>query len=162
MKKMFDETDGQVGRRWGVCAFMFRRDPKADDGEDAYLPNREGSDYGWDCMISERREETDRPSVLGQRIAEQFTECAANVTDYKIHPTFTFRNDVTARPPKPLNFYICDSDCVKILKLFYAKENTKEAVMEDDAILDSYFGSAELGRQTLESLSDDAWSVDGE
>ena len=162
MIKAFHDSDGQTGKRWGVCAFMYRRNPLAEDGEDSYLPSRDGSDFGWDCIISERCDETDRPSTLGQHIADEFTEFAVGVPDYRIHPTFTFRNDVTARPPKPLNYYLCDSDCVKLLKRFYANKNAREVVMENDDIMDSFFGSVELGRQMLEAVSDEAWSISDE
>ena len=156
MKQAFLETNGELSDAWKVKAFMFRRDSTTEGNK--YLPNREDSTYGWDVMISSRKE-NDTPASMGKNLAAEFTTFAATVPDFNTIPTFTFRHDLTTNPPRPLNYYLCDGDCLLLLKRVYAEDNEKNSILEDEDIMMSYFGSIELGQHILRSISDSSWST---
>lgn len=156
MRCAFEESEGRVGDQWGVLAFMHRRDPSAQEGANKYLPGKEGSPFGWEIMISEAGGAKSPPNV-GRRIAEGFTTFGADAPEYHISPVFTFRDNLTTNPPKPLNYYLCDPDCMTLLKRVYSTDNTKECVMDDESIMNSYFGSVQLGHRLLEAEDDEQW-----
>ena len=148
------DSTGQLADAWHVKAFLFRRDPLVEGNQ--YLPNREGSNFGWDVMVSMRGED-DTPTSLGTQLAEELTAFAANVPDFRTPPAFNFRHDLTTNPPRPLNYYLCDGDCLSLLKRLYAQDNEKDSIMENEELMTSYFGSIELGQQLLRPLSDAVW-----
>ena len=120
-----------------------------------------GKNFYWECLVAERCNDDDTPEVLGKRIAKEFTDFGAMCDNYRIPPEFQFRNDVSKTPLKPLNYYLCDGDCLAILKRFYAEDNTKEDIMKNESIMESYFGTVALGHQMLEPINEESWrSID--
>lgn len=142
-----------------LFAIMGRRDSN-EAPLNRYLKAQPGTSFYWECLVAERND-NDTASTLGRRIAKEFTDFGATCNDYQIPPKFQFRNDVSTTPLKPLNYYLCDGDCLAILKRFYAEDNDKDDIMEDEDIMESYFGTVQLGRQMLEPINEESWkSID--
>lgn len=154
MRKAFQEHHGDYAE-WKMIAIIPRRDPTTT--ENRYMPGRDGSSFTWDCIVSERCNAEDTPSALGEHIATKFTEFGRTATEFQIPPKFTFRRELTAPPLRPLNAFLCDGDCLLLLRRFYAEENEKEDVMANDDLMESFFGSVELGRQMIVPMTPEAW-----
>ena len=153
-----------------VKAIMYRRDP-SKDGQ-FHLIGKNGTAYRWDCLITERSTDTDDAASIGKRIAAAFTEFGKDRTDdgtvdpspqkqnefkWKQPPVFVFQKDVSSDPPKPMNYFLCDVDCIKLLKLQYSEDNAKEDVMADDGIMTAYFASPEEGHRVLQNITEAVW-----
>ena len=69
---------------------------------------------------------------------------------------FVFRNVNDSEHPKPLNSHLLDEDCVYVLKRCYEGFTKKELAMDEDAMT-SFFGSVELGRSVLGTVTDEHW-----
>ena len=118
-----------------IKAFFPRRDPSKMEGQFT-IPAQEGTSFPWDLIITYRSSDSDTADFMGRRIAKLFTKWGAQHPEYyRVAPKFEFQKDVTSSPPKPLNHYICDSQCLMLLKQTYAEENSKDDVMADDTVL---------------------------
>ena len=143
-----------------LFAILGRRDNNQDT-LNRFMKSEPGKSFYWECLVVERCNEDDTPEVLGKRIAREFTDFGAICNNYNIPPKFQFRNDLSTTPLKPLNYYLCDGDCLAILKRFYAEDNKKEDIMQDESIMESYFGTVALGHQMLEPINEESWrSID--
>ena len=161
-KKEFPKHDD-----WMITTFMSLRDP-SKPASNEYL-YEEGTDYTWTCIVCRSMSEDDTAVSIGTHLAKVFSDYNVEQhasqkpqmgSPFKFPPTkFDFRNDLTSSPPKPLNYYLTDGDAVKLLKQMYAEDNKKSTVMEKDDLLVKYFGSAELGREMLQMMSDDDWNM---
>jgi hypothetical protein len=151
---------------WKITTFMARRDP-LKPGSNEYL-YEVGTDYVWYCIVCQCTSEDDSAVSIGSHIANVFTDFnvklhASQKPKVGIRPNtfppakFEFRNDFTSDPPKPLNFYLTDWDALKLLKQMYSKNNKRSTVVENDDLLVDYFGTADLGREMLQMMSDDDW-----
>lgn len=49
-----------------------------------------------------------------------------------------------------------NEDCAYILKKCY-QDNTKKELMENEEVMRNFFGSAQEGKKTLESLGENVW-----
>lgn len=143
-----------------LFAIMGRRDPNQAP-LNRYVKAQEGTTFYWECLVAERYSDGDKVSDIGRRIAKEFTDFGAYCNDYNVPPKFQFRNDLSQTPLNPLNYYLCDGDCLAILKRFYAEDNEKEDIMQNESIMESYFGTVALGHQILEPINEDSWkSID--
>lgn len=153
-----------------VKAIMYRRDP-SKEGQ-FHLIGKNGTNYRWDCLITERSTSTDDAASIGKHIAAAFTKFGRDHTGKRNEapspekqtefkwtqpPAFVFQDDVSSDPPKPMNYFLCDIDCIKLLKLQYSEDNTKEVIMADDGIMTAYFGSLEEGHKALQHMSEAIW-----
>lgn len=109
--------------------------------------------YPWKIALGYVEEETDEAlTAFGKHIASEWTIAAKNVQ--KFADKFKLdRINTTAR--KPLNQWIRNSDCVKILASCY--DDSREELMEDEDLMQSYFGDAETGKEILEGIDDKEW-----
>ena len=157
-KKQWQETGKEEFPT--LFAIMGRRD-SALVPLNRFLKAEAGKSFYWECLVAERCNDDDTAEVLGKRIAKEFTDFGAVCDDYNIPPKFQFRNDLSKTPLKPLNYYLCDGDCLAILKRFYAEDNKKEDIMQNESIMESYFGTVALGHQMLEPINEESWrSID--
>ena len=58
--------------------------------------------------------------------------------------------------PKPLNHYLLNEDVAKILCLIY-KDSSKEELMNDEEIMQNFYGSAKVGSEHLGGVDDETW-----
>jgi hypothetical protein len=150
---------------WKITTFMSRRDP-SKPGSNEYL-YEEGTDYSWTCIVCQCTSGDDTAVSIGTHIAKVFSDFNVNQyasqkpqagSPFRYPPAkFEFRNNLTSSPPKPLNYYLTDGDALKLLKQMYSEDNKRSTVMEKDDLLVKYFGTADLGREMLQMMSDDDW-----
>ncbi len=154
MKKAYNETQ-VIGDLNIVKSVTYRRDPSKEGNVE--LIGQHGTTFGWDCFVTERSNDTDDASSIGKLIAAEFTKFGKNNSAFKNAPVYVFHKDVSSDPPKPLNYFLCDIECIRLLMLQYAEENSKEDVMADDGIMTAYFGSPEEGERVLEDVAESDW-----
>ena len=58
--------------------------------------------------------------------------------------------------PKPLNHYLLNEDVAKVLRLIY-EDSSKEELMNDEDIMQNFYGSAEVGSEYLGVVDDETW-----
>jgi len=152
--KEFDLTGDIIGSS-NIKAFMPRRD-LSKEGQ-FNLPTGSGKGYYWELLITERPSTDETAESMGRNIAKVFNRFS-NIHDKNQEifqfggPRFGFKGEETANPPLPMNHYMCDNQCFVLLKELYSEDYSLENVMENDAILEQFFGSAEEGRRMLENL----------
>jgi len=63
--------------------------------------------------------------------------------------------------PQALNHYLLDLDATKVLKslvcLATEEYASKNDVLQDEELMDAFFGSSESGRAHLEDMDEDDW-----
>ena len=153
MKIEFKEK-GIIGSS-NIKAIMPRRDP-SQDGQ-VNFSGQEGTGYPWECLVTERSNDTDDASSMGKNIAMVFNEFGSKHPLFTIPPKFAFQKDLSSDPPKPLNYYVCDVQCFMLLKSVYSEDNSKEDVMANDDIMTAYFGSPDDGRVMLQNITEGVW-----
>lgn len=140
---------------WKIACIMHRRDPSAEGN--VKLSGSKGNDWPWDAFVTVG-EEGDSPEAVGEHIAEtlsSFSKIKGSGFNYK--QEFSFRRVASDGDDlKPLTYYLLDEHVVLIFKHMFASENTKEKMMEEDEILEDFFGTAERGRDLL---IDEHWVV---
>lgn len=69
-----------------------------------------------------------------------------------------FRSVQNSQDPRPLNDYLLNDDCACILKKCY-QNNTKTELVDDEEVMENFFGSIEVGKETLQNWTDDEWDT---
>ena len=75
---------------------------------------------------------------------------------------YTFK-DYFSTEPEPLNHYLLDLDVAKVLKTLvcnkFSKYKTKEDILQEEEILQAFFGSAEAGKEYLLGMEEEDWDL---
>lgn len=139
-KEYYNNNNGVLGNS-SIIAFMHRRDPFRE-GQITLpgWPGEEGKSFPWDLLVTKRSSDDDTAESMGKNIAKEFVKFGfmhrRNKEIFKYMPgMFGFKEEVTANPPKPLNFYMCDVQCLSLLKRTYCGNTSRNDVMNNDALL---------------------------
>jgi len=156
LKKLYlrDGADLELDKKWKITGIYPRRDCKDPIANKVLLGNKNSS-WPWDCFVT--AEEGATAKSIGKHITKVLTEFAAEAEEFKVQkykPKYAFCGDVTEAQPKaglkPLSHYLLDENVAEVVKYVFENGNEKDAVMNQDDLLKSFFGSAEKGREMLE------------
>ncbi|KAL7453896.1 hypothetical protein ACHAWC_005527 [Mediolabrus comicus] len=157
------ENGGALSKLWKhVFAFLPRRDTEVDDGITA-MKIKKGSKWDWKVVVLVINEE-DTASITKacRHVASCFTKFTRNKELMDSPEKYTFNKYYDA-DPQPLNRYLLDLDVAKVLKTLVCHKGseykTKEDVLENEDLLQAFFGSAEAGREYLLGMEDDDWDL---
>ena len=95
----------------------------------------------------------DGTESLAQTREGEFAQQAEEFKAQKHKPEYIFCGDVSEANSsglKPLSHFLLDQDVAEVVKYVFENGNEKNAVMNQDDLLESFFGSAEKGREMLE------------
>lgn len=139
-------NDKSLKEKWNLMDIMcLSHDGKEIVRNDAGYPCKVGIGY-----VEDESDET--LTAFGNNIACQWTIVAKKVNKFqekfKLHA-------INSTAQKPLNAWIRNSDCIKILASCY--NEPREELMEDEELMSSYFGDAETGKEILESIDENEW-----
>jgi len=159
-----EENGGELSKMWKhVFAFLPRRDRSIDDGLTA-MKTKKGSKWDWKVVVLVIDEE-DTASITKacRHVASCFTKFTRNKEHMDSPEKYTFRDYFGTIEPEPLNHYLLDLDVAKLLKAFVchkgSKYKTKEDVLQDEEILQAFFGSADAGMQYLLGMEEEDWDL---
>ena len=162
MEKGLNDTEdgGALAKEWKyVFSFLPRRDTTIDDGITP-MKSKKGSKWDWKavlCLIDEKDTST---AKAGRHIAHCFSKFTRNKDVMENPEKYTFNNCFHDNP-QPLNHYLLDLDVAKVLKSLVCHEGseytTKEDVLQDDEIMEAFFGTSEDGRAYLEDMEEEDW-----
>lgn len=143
----------EASKLWYVDAILPRRDQRRLH-ENEPMEGIQGRSFYWNCIVTLRQNPDESPSEIGHKLAASFSSFSSKEYEAK---TFKFRSDVSEEPPLPLNHYLLDSDVVMYLKkIFFG--TSKEDILQDEEILNSFFGSVSEGERVLSELSSTEWN----
>jgi len=151
MKDYFnDNCDEQdLMEKWNIMGFFYRRmyndlEPR----DNTRMPGADDANWGWDAVVSVELE-GDAASI-GKQISSTFTAFASEKKGGYSGKKQVFKSIPAAdnEPLYPLNRYILDDDVVEVFKRMYG-HHQKASLLADDDLLESFFGSAEIGRDML-------------
>jgi hypothetical protein len=133
-KEEYHKNNGVFGSS-NIIAFVPRRD-LSHEGQ-VILLGGEGYSFPWDLIVTERSGVDDTAESTGKNIAKEFVKFGLeHHATFKYRPQmFGFKEEVTANPPKPLNFYMCDVQCLSLLKRTYCGNNSRNDVTNNDTVL---------------------------
>jgi len=132
-KEYYKKNNGVFGNS-NIKAFMPRRDPSCEG--QVTLPGEEGKSFPWDLLVTERPSDDDTAESMGRNVAKEFVKYGLMHPEiFNQPPQFAFKEDVTASPPKPLNYYMCDVQCLSLLRRTYCGNTSRDDVMDDDTVL---------------------------
>lgn len=138
-------NDKTLKGKWNIMDFYCL----SHDGEE--IVKVDG--FPWKIALGYVDEETDEAlTAFGKHIASEWTIAASKVQKF----ADKFKLDAINRTEKkPLNQWIRNWDCVKILASCY--DDSREELMEDEDLMLSYFGDAEVGKELLEGIDANEW-----
>lgn len=147
-------ADLELDKKWKITGIYPRRDCTDPIANKVLLGNKNSS-WPWDCFVT--AEEGATAKSIGKHITKVLTEVAAEAEEFKVQkykPKYAFCSDVTEAQPKaglkPLSHFLLDENVAEVVKYVFENGNEKDAVMNQDDLLKSFFGSAEKGREMLE------------
>jgi len=154
-------NDGEdLAKEWKyVYSFLPRRDKAGDDGITS-MKTKHGSKWDWKVVLILVDEADTSVEKAGVHIATSFSKFTRN-KDVMQNPEKYRFNHYFSSNPQALNHYLLDLDVAKVLKSLICFEGSeyasKEDVLQDEEILESFFGSAEFGREYLEGIEEEDW-----
>ena len=150
-----NETGMSLAKEWKyVFGFLPRRDTAIDDGSTA-MKTKKGSKWDWKVAIVLIDEENETVEEAGHHIARCFSKFTKNKDVMDTPEKYTYRQ-CFSNEPKALNHYLLDLDIVKLVRsLGWYK--SKEEMIEDEEGLATLFGTAQVGMDYLEELTNDDW-----
>lgn len=158
MKKFNDPSHGErLASEWGILGFFPRREPSSSDGEGEVMRTPPTTQWVWHCFVSIKKEGQTIENV-GRKIARGFSRFTRNqaISEMSKPESYAFRSASTQDPPKPLSHYLLDGDCARLLRTLYSNFK-KEDLMEDNELMEAFFGNAKKGKGTLDGMDDDEW-----
>ena len=140
-----DETGAEFAEDWNILGFFcYSRDGttkmKTKDGQ-----------YDWKIFVTALGPNDGGPATYGTKLAKLWTKFAKNEFQYPEK----FKYGTTINDEKPLNQYLLNQDCAKILAMYY--KFPKEELMSDEVLMSAFFGNAQDGEDYLESIDDEEW-----
>ena len=162
MEKALNDTEdgGDVAKEWKyVYSFLPRRDAIVDDGITP-MKTKKGSKWDWKVVLLLVDEADTSIEKAGRHIANCFTKFTRNKDVMESPERYTF-NKCYRENPHALNHYLLDLDVAKVLKSLVCHKGgeyaSKEDVMQDSEVMESFFGSSEVGSAYLEDMEDEDW-----
>ncbi|MDH5649910.1 MAG: hypothetical protein OEY67_09680 [Gammaproteobacteria bacterium] len=146
-------ADLELDKKWKIHGIYSRRDRK-DLAANKVLQGSHNASYGWDCFVTAAEDGTAKS--IGKHITKALNEFAQQAEEFKAQkhkPEYIFCGDVSEANSsglKPLSHFLLDQDVAEVVKYVFENGNEKNAVMNQDDLLESFFGSAEKGREMLE------------
>lgn len=127
--------------------------PRRDSESNEPMTTSPGLPYHWDSIVTLRGSPEETPTEIGQKLASDFS--AFSTADFKSR-IFRFSRDTSDSPPRSLNHYLMDDQCILYLKkIFFGV--SKDAILADEEVLAEFFGTAEEGSRIISALSDADW-----
>lgn len=161
MEKGLNDTEngGNLAKEWKyVHSFLPRRDTNVDDGITA-MKTRKGSKWDWKVVLLLIDEGDTSIEKAGRHIAHCFSKITRNKDVMDNPEKYTFNK--CFRDPQALNHYLLDLDVAKVLKSLVCHQGSeytsKEDVIQDEEVMDAFFGTSEVGRAYLEDMEDEDW-----
>lgn len=160
-KGLNDKIDGKEhAKNWKyVYSFLPRRDTDVDDGTTS-MKTKKGSQYDWKVVLLLIDEADTSPEEAGRHVAHCFTKFTRNKDVMGSPEKYSFKK-CFATDPQPLNHYLLDLDVAKVLKSLFCHEDSeyksKQDVLEDNELMEAFFGSTEVGREFLEDMEEEDW-----
>lgn len=154
------EDGGDLAKEWKyVYSFLPRRDTNNNDGITA-MKAKKGSKWDWKVVVIIIDEEDTSIEKAGRHIAHCFSKFTKNKNVMENPEKYTFNQCFTDKP-QALNHYLLDLDVVKVLKslVCLATEDyaSKNDVLQNEELMDAFFGSSESGRAHLEDMDEEDW-----
>jgi len=157
MKRFNDPSLGdEYANEWGIFGFFPRREQESDVEGGGIMRTPPNSKWVWYCFISLKKENQTTDGI-GKNIARCFTKFTRNpeLSEMSKPESYCFRTAFT-QDLKPLNFYLIDEDCTRLLRTLYSHFE-KDELMEDDDLMISFFGDKNKGRAILGGFDRDEW-----
>lgn len=156
-----EENGGDLAKEWKyVFSFLPRRDVIVDDGITA-MKTKKGSKWDWKVVLLLVDEADTSIEKVGRHIAHCFSKFTRNKDVMENPEKYTFNKCFLDDKPHALNHYLLDLDVAKVLKTLVCYEGseyaTKEDVMQDSEVMESFFGTSEAGMAYLEDMEDEDW-----
>lgn len=151
MKDYFNEhcEDQNLMEKWNILGFFYRREYNEEEPRDnTRMPGADDANWGWDAFVSV--DVGGDAADICKHIASTFSAFTGEKKggfngkkqNYKLIPV------ANNEPLYPLNRYILDDDVLEVFKRMYG-HNEKASLLADDELLESFFGSAEIGRDMI-------------
>jgi hypothetical protein len=142
-------STSDVSQAWRVSAVMPRRDFN-DVEANTNLPGAPDANWHWDAFVTIAAD-GDTAESIGKNIATSLTNFAltSNAFNGKNKPGFVYNpRPVESQEAMPLSYFLLDQDVAHVFKSMYA-ENEMDVLLQQDDILEKFFGSADKGRAVL-------------
>ena len=173
------EDDVELAASLKILQCCHRKGEEKEDGSYDYMPKAPDRRIPWDQFVSYLDSDYTDTKSLGVHVAKNLTEfvkgcsqvrtesevvvnwkltslcCVCMQYDNKI--PFELRK-VVEKPCHALSHYLFDRDVAAILKRSYSAAS-KDAIAEDDDVMEAFFGSAESGRAVLDEITEDEWNM---
>ena len=162
MEKGLNDTGagGDLAKDWKyVYSFFPRRDTVIDDGITA-MKTKKGSKWEWKVVLLLIDEADTSIEKAGRHIAHCFSKFTRKEDVMENPEKYTF-NKCFRNNPQALNHYLLDLDVAKVLKSLVCHQGseyaTKEDVLQDNEVMEAFFGTSEVGRAYLEDMEEEDW-----
>lgn len=121
--------------------------------------DEDGSKWDWKVVLLLIDEGDTSIEKAGRHIAHCFSKFTRNKDVMDNPEKYTFNK--CFRDPQALNHYLLDLDVAKVLKSLVCHQGSeytsKEDVIQDEEVMDAFFGTSEVGRAYLEDMEDEDW-----
>ena len=149
---------------WKISGFLTRREfNQTDPLENKKLTGSPDAAWPWEAIVTILPPQIDPPPTavsVGKHVADAFTAFATDSKAFgRNKVSFAFHRDASEAEPAPLSRYVLDEDVVQVVKIMYAQQHKKEDVLDNDDLLERFFGDADRGRSLLEF---EAWGSQDE
>jgi hypothetical protein len=144
------DCGGVVSEIWKVTTICPRR---LMGGVNSPMTISPDLPYEWEAIVSINEDEGITAEDIGENIAKYFS---AFSDDSYEKQGFRYEAPTERDDEKPVNYYLLDIDCLLLLRSIYSTA-TKEELVADENIMQSFFGSEQIGQRVLGNLSKLAW-----
>ena len=149
---------------WKISGLLTRRElNQTDPLENKKLTGSPDAAWPWEAIVTILPPQIDPPPTavsVGKHVADAFTAFATDSKAFgRNKVSFAFHRDASEAEPAPLSRYVLDEDVVQVVKIMYAQQHKKEDVLDNDDLLERFFGDADRGRSLLEF---EAWGSQDE
>ena len=149
---------------WKISGFLTRKEfNQTDPFENKKLTGSPDAAWPWEAIVTILPPQIEPPPTaasVGKHIANAFTAFATDSKAFgRNKVSFAFHRDASEAEPAPLSRYVLDEDVVQVVKIMYAQQHKKEDVLDNDDLLERFFGDADRGRSLLEF---EAWGSQDE
>jgi hypothetical protein len=154
------EAGGDLAKDWKyVYSFLPRRDTDIDDGSTA-MKTKKGSKWEWKVVLLLIDEADTSIEKAGRHIAQCFSKFTRKEGVMENPEKYTF-NKCFRNNPQALNHYLLDLDVAKVLKSLVCHQGseyaTKEDVLQDNEVMEAFYGTSEVGRAYLDDMEEENW-----
>ena len=146
-----DPTHGEkYSKEFGTLMFAPRR------GNIEGTTAKKSKGYDWIVPVV-MLDEGQSLEQAGRKLARGFNRFAKDQKMSRMNTAdvYAFRS-AFSNDPKPMNHFLLDEDCAKVLATLYA-DYSKDDLMDDNEIMTNFFGSSEMGKDYLGNMDEDQW-----